>query len=92
MPQLPRLPSRPPLVRRLLKASGALFALFWVAVIAGKLRISAGFNSLPLAPEVGLLFLLVAVIILALSACLIEESRHRDGGSRGNHITKGDQS
>jgi hypothetical protein len=66
--------------RTLVLGSSACFVLFWLGVIAGKLRIAFGLD-LPAIPELALLLLLELAVILGLAACLRAE-RLRDQASR----------
>lgn len=89
MPHQPANGGRTPLARLLLRLSALTFAIFWAAIIAGKLRISFGMVHLPLVPEIALAAILALTLGLALSACLLEEQR-RANDAPAHTTTEGD--
>jgi preprotein translocase subunit SecY len=80
--------ARTRVVTRLLIAAAGLSALFWAAVLSGKLNIQSHMNALPVIPGPALLLLLVVTLVLFLAACLVEEARVRVDSHTEN--TKGD--
>lgn len=72
----------------LLIAAASLSALFWLAVLSGKLHLQSDIDALPVVPGPALLLLLVVTLVLFLVACLVEEARAQAQPQIEN--TKGD--
>lgn len=88
MPTATSRPARARSTPRLLFASAGLSALFWLAVLSGKLHLQSDIEALPVFPGPALLLLLVVTLVLFLVACLIEEARAQAQPQSEN--TKGD--
>ncbi|AWI81633.1 MAG: hypothetical protein CVU19_13610 [Betaproteobacteria bacterium HGW-Betaproteobacteria-13] len=80
----------PPHTRLLLRLSAAAFAIFWAAIISGKLRTSFGYDQFPLVPEMLLALILALGLAIGLGACLLEEQRRAINAPALDTTTEGD--